>query len=645
MPLPVRIKFLTKLDEGEDPELVENGLKEYLEQKKDMDNIIAKFHEEIASRDLSDKDVDELTAGLERITSIEVLNEEIGSRRENLEKLLKKKRESDSVQRLLKSIELKLLKDGREDIYLSEANITENRELKFYNRTRHDLDSVKVTFAGKTIDYGLVKSRDSKTFPITFDKIPDKRTAPIHLVYDGSEVETEREVYFQIRERMPDIDEIERGVMYDWPELKQITYAVKSDRGRSLELRNDPRRMACLGRILDDDHWMEEYYFPIKAGNNYYLCGRTGSGKSYTMGVILEGLGLSATPGITDKRNIIPCVVIDVLDVFRDSIYPNNNEGEKESLDDWGLTPEALPNMKVFTIGKVPEGLKKANEKYSPTPFRFEINDLTVSDWIALLRTPNQNQIELVQVTVNNLKRRREETGINMGFEEVLDEIDMVAGTAHPGTREALRRHVLMLKEMDICAKEGTKLTDFIKKDQISVLSLQTSEVWVQDIVMTVLFKKLTGSALPLLRANPPQLPPFIVFIDELHKFFQEGYKTTGECLSDFIRTCRAAGSGMIMASQAPSDIPDDLLGQTNMIIAHGLDKEKDAKLLNSKTSTDLPPIFHKGRKRVLRDLKQGYCVVSDPNVGSFLLKVRPRISMHGGGTPDLFEKLDQMKD
>jgi hypothetical protein len=197
--------------------------------------------------------------------------------------------------------------------------------------------------------------------------------------------------------------------------------------------------------------------------------------------------------------------------------------------------------------------------------------------------------------------------------------------------------HVKMVETSGICAKEGTKLEELIKRNQISIISLQTAEDWIQDLVMSVLFKKLQN-ALPLLRAG--KLPPFLVLIDELHTFFGGKYANTGNVLSTFIRTCRAAGSGMIMASQRPSDIPKNILSQTNIVISHQIDHTEDAILLKEVITTELPEIFYRGNRRVLNSLPRGFCIVSDPKMGTFLLLVRPRASLHGGATPNILERL-----
>jgi len=632
-----KVILLDMIDRGEDVIRIREKFENFLSKNEEIKKKIEEFERELDAVDIKPTKRDALLSGLDKYDDKRQLLETTEERRKELHEILKEKDKKEWLEQLVGNLEINLLKDRKELCYLSPGQLEECIEIEIHNGSNRLIESLKANFSDVDIDFGSLEMNESKIKDIDLDDLPKSDIVTIVFDYEGEECSVEKKLNVEFLENEPDLEKIEENILERWPNLGDILPRVERSRTSSITLNNDPKRMACLGRVLDEDNYLEEYYFPIKAGNNYYVCGRTGSGKSYTMGVLLEGLGLKSEPNITLKGKVVPCIVIDVLNVFRDSIFPNENEKEIDLLEKWGLKPSELSKVKVFTIGDVPESLKKDAKKYSSIPFKFKLNDLSVQDWISLVRTNNSLEKQFIQTVVGNLKDKRRETGMDIGFEDIYKEIDLSETTAHQGTVNAFRRHVKNVEEMNICDKDGTRLDELIKRDQISIISLQTTETWVQDVVMSVLFKKLQ-KALPLLRAN--KLPPFLVFIDELHKFFKGDYKDTGKLLSEFITVCRAAGSGMIMASQRPSDIPIDVLSQTNMVIAHTIDKKKDAKRLTEILSTELPEIFYSGRQRILKNLPQGFCVVSDSDVGSFLLAVRPRVSMHGGATPDILETL-----
>ena len=432
----------------------------------------------------------------------------------------------------------------------------------------------------------------------------------------------------------PNIEGIKRYISSKWSDYEKYMNAIANSRSHDLIIPQSADRVIPLGRILDSSCFMEEYKIPVRPGYNYFITGRTGSGKSYTLGTILEGLAFKDIPGVSYKSKVVPAVVIDVLNVFRDSIYPNTNPKEEKLLKLWGLLPQSIQDyVKIFYIGKVPDLLKDDIKKYNMVPLKFSLDELEDDDWVNLLDISNSiPQTTALFEIINRIKKRND----RLTFDNLYAELDIYEG--HSETVGALRRRIQFLESWNICDAQGTDLKDIIRRDQISIISLYMQNVAQQDIVLSMLFRKFQ-KALTLLRAD--KLPPFFVLIDELHTFWSGDYPKTAKSMSTFIRICRAAGSGMIMASQRPSDIPKDIVSQTNVIIGHTLDKEEDIFFFKDIVSTNLPYIVYQGENNLLRNLPPGFCVISDPEVGTaFLVAVRPRVSKHGGETPNILEKL-----
>jgi hypothetical protein len=68
-----------------------------------------------------------------------------------------------------------------------------------------------------------------------------------------------------------------------------------------------------------------------------------------------------------------------------------------------------------------------------------------------------------------------------------------------------------------------------------------------------------------------PEQPELVVFIDEAHLIFSEATKSLLDQLEMTIKLIRSKGVGIFFVTQAPTDIPDDILGQLGLKVQHAL--------------------------------------------------------------------------
>jgi DNA helicase HerA-like ATPase len=91
-----------------------------------------------------------------------------------------------------------------------------------------------------------------------------------------------------------------------------------------------------LGRGVETE---ANVYLDASKSRAILICGKRGSGKSYTMGVIIEELHRAAD---------VTILVVDPMGIFHTMSLPNS---EQESIVwDWGDSPRALP-VKVIVPG------------------------------------------------------------------------------------------------------------------------------------------------------------------------------------------------------------------------------------------------------------------------------------------------------
>src|SRR3989441_11862472 len=120
------------------------------------------------------------------------------------------------------------------------------------------------------------------------------------------------------------------------------------------------------------------------------IVGKRGSGKSYSMGVFLEGLGVSggSKSRISQVRDSRGVVLFDTLGIFWSMIHPVESDGGPRHSEQWknmqsmGLAPEPV-RVNVW----VPAGKKLPGDHESFKEFRIKVSDLTLDDWSSILDT------------------------------------------------------------------------------------------------------------------------------------------------------------------------------------------------------------------------------------------------------------------
>ena len=138
-------------------------------------------------------------------------------------------------------------------------------------------------------------------------------------------------------------------------------------------------------------------YLDVTRSHVVFVCGKRGSGKSFTMGVIAEGVS-----DLEDEiKQNISVVIIDTMGIYWTMKYPNQKE--RDLLAEWDIKPKGL-DVTIFTPKGHFEDFKK---KGIPTDFPFSIkpSELDIEDWtLSLGIDRNSEEGVLIERVVTNLK-------------------------------------------------------------------------------------------------------------------------------------------------------------------------------------------------------------------------------------------------
>jgi len=397
-------------------------------------------------------------------------------------------------------------------------------------------------------------------------------------------------------------------------------------------------------------------YMDVTRSHVVFVSGKRGSGKSYTMGVIAEGM--SDLPEEI-KRNLA-VVMLDTMGIYWTMKYRNDKEADL--LKEWGLEGKEL-DVKIYT----PAGYyKKYKEEGVPTdePFSIKPSELDPADWCMTFNIDITNaEGVLIERIINDLK----EKGSDYGIDEIVKAIKE-DDRSKQETRDAVENRFLDSTRWGIFSKEGTPLKDLVKGGQVTVLDVgcyattpgtQGLRALVIGLVAEKLFVQRMiarkGEELQSIKetthfmgekAEIKRKEPLVwLVIDEAHEFLpNEGETVATHPLVIILREGRQPGISLILASQQPGRIHTDVMTQSDIVIAHRITAKVDIDALGKLMQSYMREGLDK-QLNVLPRLKGSAIVFDDTNERMYSMRVRPRFTWHGGEAPTAIHKVKKVFD
>lgn len=374
------------------------------------------------------------------------------------------------------------------------------------------------------------------------------------------------------------------------------------------------------------------------------IAGKRGSGKSYTLGTIAEEI--SQLP-LEARKNIAP-LIFDTMGIFWTMKYPN--EKEKELLSSWDLKPKNLP-IRVF----VPYGhFKDYQDRGIPVdaPFALKVSDLQAEDWVLLF---GLNIIDPVSVLMERAIFSLQQ-GNDFDLSDIVEFIkndensSLQDRNASIGLFEAANSWGVFAPRNE----QGTNIRDLLKAGETTVIDLSVynsvGAFNVRALVIGLVSRKLFNERMFARKTEEVEavrhgvdylaykgkrdVPLVWIFIDEAHEFLPKTGKTTAtDALIQLLREGRQPGVSLVLATQQPGQIHKDVMTQSDIVISHRLTAAPDIQALNDIMQTYL---LDNIRKYIddLPNLKGSAIILDDNSERIYPMRVRPRITWHGGEAP-----------
>jgi hypothetical protein len=405
---------------------------------------------------------------------------------------------------------------------------------------------------------------------------------------------------------------------------------------------NHGKGILSIGNYMALDHSRgAAVYLDALKPHAILICGKRGYGKSYTMGCMLEELAL-LEPAIKEK---LASLIIDTMGIFWTMSHPNALETSR--LKSWDVKPMGLETEIFVPAGKV-EAYRKRN--IDVKPFSISIRELSGSQWCRIFKIEEVSPLGIL--LVRNIESLRDR-GYAYSFEDIIGEVqqDTRSDQASKGAAENYFRAV---KSWGLFSKEGTSLSELISGGKTTILDVSTLENEnVCAAAVSILAGRLYERRLEARRAYEKKLmgektdeeefPMVWLFIDEAHIFVPAKTESlaSGVLINRCLRQGRQPGLSLVLATQRPASLHPDVVSQSDLLICHRLTASDDILALE----TSRPLYMHESLETYLKKMgseRGAALIVEDHSESVHLVRIRPRISWHGGGEPSALEPFEE---
>lgn len=408
------------------------------------------------------------------------------------------------------------------------------------------------------------------------------------------------------------------------------------------------------------------------------ILGKRGTGKSYSLGVLLEALAAGAGDSqLAHLETPRAALVLDIMDIFWTSQITLSPEGSPEIARQHALMNghgfESRPlNIDVW----LPAGFE--NPQIDPprlSSLRIAPSDLDLDDWGALFEVdifsePRGMLIADVVSHVGTTGYTRQDgtqVAAQPGFNfaaliSCLDTDGDLLASYRPDTLRSVRQRFATYAALSMFSGTPTALTAVLQSFRVSVLMLARLPDALKKVVVAVLLRRLmrerrdasfAQKRLDLQGGLPDeertQLQKFIsesvprswILLDEAHVLAGADEPSVArDGLVKYAKEGRNYGLSLAVATQQPSALDSRLMSQVETMIVHQLTAPRDAAVATQSMRSPMPRELRVDGTEVdfenlLRRLGQGTAVFSSGNAPMLdrlcLFNVRPRTTAHGG--------------
>ncbi|MBN2006292.1 MAG: hypothetical protein JXA21_23260 [Anaerolineae bacterium] len=369
----------------------------------------------------------------------------------------------------------------------------------------------------------------------------------------------------------------------------------------------------------------------LNGTNTISLFGVQGSGKSYTVGSVVE-MATQTFEGI----NVLPSPLATVIFHYHESqdyppefvsmVAPNNAEDEVKALaEEYGAHPKRLEDVVILTSADKLSQRRAEFPSVEVQPLSFSSTELSFKDWRFLMGVFG-NQMYMKQI---NLIMRQLRDRITLAtLRKEIEASDL------SDSQKSIARIRLDFAGQFI--NDAYRLADHVRPGRMVIVDLRDEFIDKDEalglfVVMLNIFANAGRGDADMLSGDR-SFNKLIVF-DEAHKYMDNPDLTSH--IVDVIRQMRHQGVSVLIASQDPPSLPNAIIELSSLVILHRFNSPQWLKHIQRSITAlaDLTPTQ-------MASLRPGeaYMWATKATERIFTQKAvkvrfRPRVTQHGGGT------------
>lgn len=341
-----------------------------------------------------------------------------------------------------------------------------------------------------------------------------------------------------------------------------------------------------------------------------HLCilAKSGSGKSYVMGVICEEL----------LKKTVPILIIDPHGEYTSLLHPNLDKNEFDLMKRFGVKPRGYGN---------------AITQYSPDyhanpdalPLHLDEINLEFKDLLDVIPA----KLSGVQkgILYHAVKEAKEKKRVYL-LGDIIENIKKAKSSAKWNLIPLLEE----LTDMNLFSPDATPTESLVEKGKCSLINLRGVPPHIQEVVVSHVLTKIFEAR----KRNA--ISPLLVVIEEAHRYCPErgqGTAVSAEILRTLASEGRKFGIGLAIVSQRPARVEKNVLSQCNTQIILKTTNPHDVKAITSSVEG-----LTTGAANEIQRLPIGMAIVSGlPIHAPIFVEIRVRETRHGGKGAEVLEK------
>ncbi len=327
---------------------------------------------------------------------------------------------------------------------------------------------------------------------------------------------------------------------------------------------------------------------------------KTGAGKSYTVGVILEEF----------LKAKVPLVILDPHGEYGSLRSPNIDEAELEAMSRYKIRPKSFQaQVKEYAL----------DTNLNPDAQRLVLEGINLEGREIVDMLGGKLSGGQVGVLYQAIKEVKEHLPAYT-LRDIMDGVNRNKSNAKWNVLNALE----VLESTRVFDIRGTPVRELVSPGQCTIINLKGVNPDIQEIVVT----RIAGMLWEARKRS--EIPAHILVVEEAHNFCPErnvGNAVSGPIIRTVASEGRKFGLGLVIVSQRPAKIDKNVLSQCNTQVVLKVTNPNDLKAIVQ----SVEGISNEVADEVQR-LAVGEALVAGGGLTQpVFVSVRPRMTAHGG--------------